>query len=107
MSGQAADVTGILKRLQGLVRRPPGSGRTVRTGQVPEDIATEAFRSLALLPDEEEAYQEAQTVLLADPRFEHLEDRRAAAGALWRFLCQCYVDRARDHVRQFVNAHAR
>src|SRR5258708_39315816 len=28
------------------------------------DIASEAFRSLGLLPDEEEAYQEAQAILL-------------------------------------------
>jgi hypothetical protein len=106
MSGQAAAAPRVLKRLQGLVRRPPDGVRTARTGRVPEDIATEAFRSLGLLPDEEEVYQEAQAILLSDLRFEHLE-RRQVADALWRFLCQCYADRTRDHVPQFIEEHAR
>jgi hypothetical protein len=96
-----------LKRLQGLIRRPPGGDPTVRSGRVPQDIATETFQMLCLLPDEEEAYQEALALLLADPRFEHFEESRAAAEALWRFLCLCYADRSHDHVAQFITEHAR
>ena len=54
----------------------------------------------------EEAYQEAQAILLADLRFEYLE-RREAADALWRFLCHCHADRSRDHVPKFIEEHAR
>lgn len=106
MRGQTAAAQRALRRLRGLVRRPPVGDRTARTGRVPEDIATEEFRSLGLLPDEEEAYQEAQAILLSDLRFEHFE-RREVADALWRFLCQCCADRTRDHVPQFIEEHAR
>jgi hypothetical protein len=61
---------------------------------------------LYLQPDEEEAYQEALAILLADPRFEHFEESRAAE-ALWRFLCSCYADRYHDQVAQFITEHAR
>jgi hypothetical protein len=107
MSAQAADVTRILKRLQGLIRRPPGGDRTARSGRVPADIATEKFQMLYLLPDVEEAYQEALDILLVDPRFEHFDGRKAAGEAVWRFLCLCYADRTHDHVTQFISEHAR
>jgi hypothetical protein len=107
MSGQAAIVPYILKRLQGLIRRPPSGDRTVRSGRVPADIATEKFQMLYLQPDEEEAYQETLAILLADQRFEHFEEPKTAANALWRFLCQCYADRSHDHVTQFITEHAR
>src|SRR5258706_15114352 len=106
MSGQAAAAPRVLKRFQGLVRRPPDGVRTARTGRVPGDIASEAFRSLGLLPDEEEAYQEAQAILLSDLRFEHLE-RRQVADALWRFLCPCGADRPPDPLPQFTAQQAR
>jgi hypothetical protein len=72
---------------------------------VPEDIATEVFRMLYLMPDEEEAYQEAQAILLGDLRFEYME-RRQVEAVLWRFLCESYTDRARDHVQRFIAEHA-
>jgi hypothetical protein len=62
---------------------------------------------LYLLPDEDEAYLETLAILLADPRFEHFEERKPAAEALWRFLCLCYADRSHDHVTQFFTEHAR
>jgi hypothetical protein len=34
-------------------------------------------------------------------------DRAQVADALWRFLCQCYADRTRDHVPQFIEENAR
>ena len=41
----------------------------------------------------------------SDPRFEYLE-RRKAADALWRFLCQCYADRTHDHISLFIAEYA-
>lgn len=78
----------------------------MRTARVPEDIATENCRWLFLEPDEEQAYRQAQAVVLGDPRFEYLEQREAAE-ALWRFICQCHVDRTSDHVALFVAERAR
>jgi hypothetical protein len=106
MSSQSDGVVHILRRLQALVRRPPSGDRTVRNGRVPDDIATEDFRWLYLEPDKEEAYQEAQAVVLGDLRFEYL-DPREVADALWRFVCRCHADRTRDHAGLFVEEHAR
>jgi len=106
MSGKADEVASILRRLQAFVRRPPSGGRTVRTARVPDDIATEDCKWLCLEPDEEQAYGQAQALLLGDLRFEYLEQREAA-DALWRFVCQCHVDRAHDHVVSFIAEHAR
>jgi hypothetical protein len=73
---------------------------------VPDDIATEDCKWLHLEPDVEQAYQEAQEVVLGHARFEYLEERDAAE-ALWRFVCQCHLHRAGDHVASFTAAHAR
>ena len=73
---------------------------------MPGDIATEDFKWLCLEPDEEQAYQLAQSVILGDPRFEYLEQREAA-DALWRFVCQCHADRSHDHVAPFIAERAR
>jgi hypothetical protein len=106
MSNQVDGVTHALTQLQALTRRPFSGGRTVRTGRVPDDLATDSFRQLSLEPDEEQAYQEALAVVLADPRFEYL-DQRGAADLLWRFVCLCNIDRKHDHVPRFVEQHAR
>src|SRR5262249_49616534 len=60
MSSRADRVVRVLTRLNARVRRPPSGGRTVRTRRVPGDLAMEGFELLALEPDEEELYQEAQ-----------------------------------------------
>ena len=78
----------------------------MRTARVPDDIATEDCKLLSLEPDEEQVYQEAQAVILDDPRFEYLEQREAA-DALWRFVCQCHIDRTHDHVSLFIADRAR
>ena len=106
MSPRQSEVERILTRLQALCRRRPTDERTVRTGRVPEDLATECFRSLGMYADEEELYQAAQGALLEDLRFEYLE-KREAEEALWRFVCRCSIDRRRDQVRSFVEEHAR
>lgn len=101
MSNQVDGVARILTRLQAAARRPASGDRTVRSGRVPDDIATEACKWLYLEPDEDLVYEEAQAALLGDPRFEYLEQRQAE-DALWRFVCQCHVDRARGHVAEFI-----
>ena len=106
MSNQVDGVARVLTRLQAAARRPPSGDRTVRSGKVPDDIATEACKWLYLEPDEDLVYEEAQAVLLGDPRFEYL-DQRQAENALWRFVCQCHVDRTRGHVTAFSAEHAR
>jgi hypothetical protein len=106
MSGKTDEVARILRRLQAFVRRPPSGGRTVRTARVPDDIATADCKWLCLEPDEEQAYGQAQALLLGDLRFEYLEQREAA-DAVWRFVCQCHLDRAHDHVVSFIAEHAR
>src|SRR5919204_366714 len=89
MSNKSDGVVRILTRLQAAARRPPTGGRTVRTARVPDDIATEDCKWLSLEPDEEHVYQEAQAVILDDPRFEYLEQREAA-DVLWRFVPACH-----------------
>jgi hypothetical protein len=106
MSNQADRVARILTRLQAAARRPPSGDRTIRSGRVPDDIATEHCKWLYLEPDEDEVYQEARDGVLGDPRFEYLEPSEAEE-ALWRFVCQCHVDRTRSHVAAFVARHAR
>lgn len=105
MSNQTNGAAQALARLQAAARRPAAGGRTVRTARVPDDIATEDCKWLHLEPDVERAYQEAQEVVLGDARFEYLEERDAAE-ALWRFVCQCHLHRAGDHVASFTAAHA-
>jgi hypothetical protein len=106
MSNQVDGVARALTRLQAAARHPASGGRTVRSGRVPDDIATEACKWLYLEPDEDLVYEEAQGVLLGDPRFEYLEQRQVE-DALWRFVCQCHVDRTRGHVAAFIAEHAR
>jgi hypothetical protein len=101
MSGKTDEVASTLRRLQAFVRRPPSGGRTVRTARVPDDIAVEDCKWLRLEADEEQAYGQAQALLLGVLRFEYLEQREAAE-VLWRFVCQCHVDRTHEHVAPFI-----
>jgi hypothetical protein len=73
---------------------------------VPADLATEGFVTLVLDVEEEQAFQEVQSIVTDDLRFEYL-DQRAAQEALWRFVCRCAADRATDHVGPWVKEHAR
>jgi hypothetical protein len=106
VSSQGSEVETILKRLQAACRRPPSDEPTVHSGRVPEDLATESFRSLALHADEEEQYQSALRALLDDLRFEYMDERQAQE-TLWRFVCQSFIDRSHDHVRPFVAEYSR
>ena len=106
VSSRNSELEKILKRLQAMCRRKPSDQRTVRSGRVPEDLATEAVGWLQLHADEEEVYQAAQHALLEDLRFEYM-DGREAQEELWRFACQSVTDRGHDHVQPFVAAYAR
>ncbi len=106
VSSRNNEVGKILKRLQAMCRRQPSDQRTVRSGRLPEDLATEAVRWLQLHADEEELYRGAQQALLEDLRFEYM-DEREAQEKLWRFVSQSVIDRGHDHVQPFVAAHAR
>jgi hypothetical protein len=106
VSRQPESATRALKRLQALARQPPSGERSGRSGRVPEDVATEELQWLVLNPEEEQARLEAQESVAGDLRFEYL-DQRAAAEALWRFVCRCVADRATDHVGPWVKEYAR
>ncbi len=71
--------------------------------RIPDDLASADRRMLGLFKDEMDAFEDAQAVLLADVRFEHMgktiEDR------VWRFVCQCDGDREHDFVGNFVSEH--
>lgn len=101
-----SEVEQILRRLQALCRRRPSDQRTVRTGRVPDDLATDDLRMLALYEDEDDLYRAAKLALSEDLRFEYLADKEAE-DALWRFVCLCHVHRGGDQVQPFVAAHAR
>jgi hypothetical protein len=107
VSSTNSEVEKILRRLQALCRRrPAGDERTVHSGRVPDDLATDDFRMLYLHAGEEELYRAALEALSEDLRLEYLNEREAD-GALWRFVCMCFRDRNRDEVQPFVSAHAR
>jgi hypothetical protein len=106
VSPRQSEVEQILRRLQALCRRRPSDERTVRTGRVPDDLATDDFRTLCLYEDEDDLFRAAQQALSKDLRFEYMKDREAEE-ALWRFVCQCSLDPSNDQVRPFVAAHAR
>jgi hypothetical protein len=77
------------------------------TLQIPDDLATEDARTLSLLADEKDALDEAQSILLDDPRFEHLDRIASQDDEIRRFVCLCYLDRSRDHVSAFMEEHGR
>src|SRR5260221_8194127 len=92
------EVEKILRRLQALCRRrPSGDERTVHSGRVPDDLATDDFRMLSLHASEEELYRAALEALSEDVRFEYLDERDVDA-ALWRYVCLCFRDRDRDQI---------
>lgn len=96
-----------LGKLQQLARRPAtASDTSVASVRLPEDLQRPGLDTLLLLPVEQAAMRAAHTLLEQDLRFEHLRPE-AAADAVRRFVCLAYVERTKDHVPGFVNAHAR
>jgi hypothetical protein len=78
----------------------------MRTGEVPEDLATEEVKWLTLDEDAHNALEDAKGVISVDLRFEYL-DRTELDKALWRFTCECFLDRSSDKVAGFIVQHAR
>lgn len=75
--------------------------RAWRTGQIPEDLQTEAARSMHLGTRECAALEEAIRWLAGDERFEYMDANQTDAAA-WRFACQAALHRSDDHVKAFV-----
>lgn len=92
-----------LTRLQAAIRQPESETDVShgRTGRVPEDLATEEVKALSINVRDEALRQDVMALLLADARFEHL-DERGVDQATWRFVCLAYIRRATDHVPEFV-----
>jgi hypothetical protein len=80
-----------------------------RWGTIPEDIATDEALQLSLNRQEYQAERHLKARLLADTRFEHLGDGVIPSidKVLWRFMCQCALERETDHVPAFIEQHAR
>jgi hypothetical protein len=66
---------------------------------------TPEVAAIGLTAREADAFEQAREALLKDPRFEHID--REVEDAVRRFVGECYSDRATDHVRTFVEQHAR
>jgi hypothetical protein len=96
-----------LGRVEKVLRSAPRdkAERTVMSGQVPEDLATDTQRTLGLWANEFEELEAARWQVSQDLRFEHM-DRRAIEDATWRLVCQASIDRGASHVAQFVADHA-
>jgi hypothetical protein len=89
-----------LHDLQQLIRRPPDDSQTaVMTRRLPDDLVTGESRYIGLLADEVQAADKATSALVADLRFEHLDD---VDNAVWRFVAECWADRSTDHVPVFL-----
>jgi len=71
----------------------------VITRLLPDDLGTGESQYLGLLADEVEAADKAMSELVADPRFEHLDD---VDDVVWRFVAECWADRSTDHVPVFL-----
>jgi hypothetical protein len=103
-----SSVEHALTELCRLIRRPPPAEppRTVVSGQVPEDLQSEGFRSIALFPDEARKLEDVRALLTEDLRFEHLKEL-ATKDATWRFVCLAHMQPKGDLVADFVAEHAR
>jgi len=105
----AASVERALRALQHAVRAPEPKApdrRTQRSGPIPDDLQTEAAKSMILWAPECDALDELAQRLADDLRFEHM-DAKEIDAAVWRFACQATLQRSEDHVKPFVSAHAR
>jgi hypothetical protein len=97
----------VLRQLQALVRQgqPVETVNSGVTRRVPEDLATDEFQWLTLSRAEADMFDKAIRQVLSDETLEHLGTR--TESVLWRLVCQSVADKTTDHVRQFLNHHAR
>jgi hypothetical protein len=101
-------VEDALKNLQTLVRLPPPPEpvRTVQSGPVPDDLATEEAGVLYLSAKEAAALENVQRLLPEDLRFEYME-RRELENATWRFACLAALRSDEDQVDGFIAEYGR
>jgi hypothetical protein len=104
MPSQSA-VEKALANLRRLIQRPPTeSSNGAMTKQLPLDLTGGEAQHIGLLPDEVDAMGAVKEALLADLGFEHL---RSPDDVVWRFVAQCWLDKAADHVPGFITEHRR
>ena len=75
------------------------------TKAIPEDLSTEDHQVVFLSSEESAAFDETETRVLGDLRFEHLD--RNADETLWGFVCLVELDRKSDHVPAFMEENGR
>jgi hypothetical protein len=92
-----------LRRLQALVRKPPDGAPHGKQMRVPPGLSTEV-RWLQFSTLEVDAVGVAVELVASDLCFEHLDH---IADKLWHFAALCAVDRRADHVKPFVEQHAK
>ena len=98
------DVIAAIDKLQRLVRRPPPD-TAVAVAHIPAgDPTPSGTPALGLLDDEVTAAREAQALIEADLRYEHVPDPKAE---IERFIVRCFQDRDIDQVQVFVDEHAK
>lgn len=100
-----------LKRLQELLQQDPdrGSVREAMTIGVPDDLASDRFRSLRLDLDQRQALVELEERLKVDQRFEHLVTHAGhdqVSCVAKRFACRCAGTPGEDCVPDFFAEHA-
>lgn len=107
MAKSKSEVARALRKWQACARQrtPPGQ-RLVRSGDVPEDLATDEVTGLALDQAGSDALRGATRLLAEDLRFEYL-DPKELDKALWRYTCECFLDRSADEVQAFIRQYAR
>jgi hypothetical protein len=98
-----------LKKLQQTMRAPSGAADQADPSMiitVPDDLATDDFRTLVLNQAESQLLASAEQEIAQDLRFEYLS-RNDLARELRRFVCAAYSNRTADHVVDFVSRFAR
>ena len=97
-----------LENLRVLVRQPAPDPAppTVWSGDVPDDLETEGFKTLYLFPEERRAWEQVQALLADDLRFEYMSEREIKQ-ATWRFVCESHMRKGPAVVDAFIAEHAR
>jgi hypothetical protein len=92
-----------LRDLQRLVRRPPGTdaGTAVMRRRLPDELQTDPPQEVRLVANQAKGFKAAVAALLADLRFEHLDD---AEDWVWSFVSECALHEG-DHVPAFIERH--
>ena len=97
-----------LEKLRVLVRQPAPdpAPSTVWSGEVPDDLETEGFKTLYLFPEERRAWEQLHALLADDLRFEYMNEREIKQ-ATWRFLCESHLRKGQAIVDGFIAEYGR